>query len=106
MLANLPEKAIEMLEQSLKYDSNNTLVMRNLGQALLASGKHGEALKMLEDVIILSPDDNETKWLIIRTLSAMHIWDKALDIIEGKNKLPIKEKANIIAQQIYGAKCK
>lgn len=103
MLANLPEKAIEMLEQSLKYDSNNTLVMRNLGQALLASGKHGEALKMLEDVIILSPDDNETKWLLSRTFSAMHIWDKALDTIEGKNNLSLKEKSASIIILTYNS---
>jgi len=103
ILANLPEKAVEMFQQSLKYDPNNTLVMRNLSQALLASGKHKEALKMLEELLNLSPDDNETRWLLSRTLLAMGSWDKALETIEGKNILLFNEKSASIIILTYNS---
>lgn len=103
LFANLAEKAVEMFKQSLNYDYNNTLVMRNLGQALLASGKHGEASKMLEQVINLSPDDSEARWLLSRTLSAMHDWNKALETIEGKNTSLTKEKSASIIMLTYNS---
>ena len=103
MFANLPEKAVGMLKQSLKYDANNTLVMRNLGQALLASGKYSEALKILEEVLTLSPDDYEAKWLLSRTFSAMLNWDKALETISGKNSKSTEENSASIIILTYNS---
>lgn len=103
MFANLPEKAIEMLQQSLKYDANNTLVMRNLGQALLASERYSEAHKILEEVLNLSPDDYEARWLLSRTFSVMLNWDKALETISGKNSPSVEENSASIIILTYNS---
>ena len=103
MLLNKPDKAVDMLQSALKYDTNNTMLMRNYGQALLAVGKFSEAQKILEDVLTLSPDDAEARWLLSRIFVSLMNWDKSIETIEGKSNQPKNEKSASIVVLTYNS---
>ena len=103
MLLNKPDKAIDMLQNALKYEPNNTMLMRNYGQALLAVGKFNEAQKTLEDVLMLSPDDSEARWLLSRIFVSLMNWDKSIETIEGKSNQPLNEKSASIVMLTYNS---
>jgi GT2 family glycosyltransferase/glycosyltransferase involved in cell wall biosynthesis len=90
MAAFIPDKAIKMFIQALQYDSGNTQLIRSLGQALLAVGQVDDAKDILEKVLLLSPDDNEARWLLSRAYFANRDLKKSLEILQGKN-LEIKK---------------
>lgn len=56
LMGGKPEKAVELLEQGLKIEDNNSYLHLRLGEAYLATGKKDEARKQLEYVLKMKPN--------------------------------------------------
>ena len=56
LMGGKPEKAVELLEQGLKIEDDNSYLHLHLAEAYLATGKKDEARKQLEYVLKMKPN--------------------------------------------------
>ena len=63
------DKKLELLEQVTKEDPNNVRYLKSLGYVYLFFGKFAQAEANYRHILTLAPDDNETHYLLGRSLA-------------------------------------
>ncbi|MAE45666.1 MAG: hypothetical protein CMJ86_02130 [Planctomycetes bacterium] len=65
-------RAREMYQQAISVRPTDTGLRRSLADVFIMAGEYGEAVKQLEEIVILQPDDLDAAAMLCRT----HTWQK------------------------------
>ncbi|MBN2104865.1 tetratricopeptide repeat protein [bacterium] len=76
------DKALEIYEQALKNDPENTMILFNMGRMLLLQEKYEKAIEVLEKVLAVSPDDYDANFAI--GTAYLQINNELIDIFNQK----------------------
>jgi len=76
------DKALEIYEQALKNDPENTMILFNMGRMLLIQESYEKAIEVLEKVLAKNPDDYDANFAI--GTAYLQINNELIDIFNKK----------------------